>query len=224
MESRTPDMDTNAERRRRERPVWGLALAVSLGLHLLVLLLFPVQSLLIDPAAAAGPRSGDDQAAPGSMQAMNMRVPPSTPIIPPPIPLPVLTDVEPVEFEPEENLEAPAISGEAIGALEAPGLEDGTGEGDGGTSEEGLYRLQAPSPRAMFWPPDPPEMENGSVEVWVFVDAAGRVVADSTQLRPPTRDRDWNRRVIELSAEWVFTPAMKDGKPVASWFPYSVGR
>ncbi len=224
MESRTPDSGSNAERRRRERPVWAWALLASVGIHLLVLLLFPVQSLLVDPSAAAGPRAGDDRAAAGSMQAMNMRTPPSTPIVPPPIPLPVITDVEPVEFEPEQNLEAPAISGETIGELEAPGLADGTGEGDGGTSEAGLYRMEAPSPRAMFWPPDPPEMENDVVEVWVFVDATGRVVADSTQLRPPTRDRDWNRRVIELSAEWVFTPAMKDGQPVAAWFPYSVGR
>lgn len=212
------------ERRRRERPVWMKGLIASIAIHALVLALFPVQSILVDPHAAAGPRAGDDRAAGGSLQAMNIRTPPSTPIVPPPIPLPTVTEVEPVEFEPEPVFEQPALAGEGIGALEAPGLADGTGAGDGGTSDEGLYRMAPPSPRAMFWPPDPPDLENGSVEVWVFVDARGRVVPDSTQLRPPTGDRGWNRRVIELSAEWVFDPAVKDGKPVAAWFPYSVAR
>jgi hypothetical protein len=218
-------LDESAEeRRRRERPLWVKGLIASLILHALILALFPVQSILVDPNAAAGPKAGDDQAAAGSLQAMNIRTPPTTPIIPPPIPLPTVTEVEPVEFEPEPVFEKPSLSGESIGPLEAPGLADGTGEGDGGTSDEGLYRMAPPSPRAMFWPPDPPDLKNGSVEVWVFVDARGRVVADSTQLRPPTRDRGWNRRVIELSAEWVFDPAVKDGKPVAAWFPYSVAR
>ncbi|MEJ2539903.1 MAG: hypothetical protein P8188_08040 [Gemmatimonadota bacterium] len=223
MDPGTPN-ESNAARRRRERPLWVWGLLISLLIHALLLIFFPVQSLLVDSAAAAGPRAGDDQAAAGSMQAMNIRTPPSTPIVPPPLPLPTLTEVEPVEFEPEPVFEKPSISGEGIGPLEAPGLADGAGQGDGGTSDEGLYRMAPPSPRAMFWPPDPPELDDGSVEVWVFVDATGRVVPDSTQLRPPTRDRSWNRRVIELSAEWVFEPAVRDGEPVAAWFPYSVGR
>lgn len=223
MESRHQSQTTNAERRRRERTIWVRALGVSVVVHALVFLLFPVQSILISPFAAAGPRAGDDRAAAGSMQAMTMRTPPSTPIVPPPIPLPT-AEIEPVEFEPEPDFEPPSLAGEGQGSDPGPGLENGMGEGDGGTAEEGLFRMVAPSPRAMFWPPDPPEMENGSVEVWVFVDATGKVVPDSTQLRPPTRDRGWNRRVIELSAEWVFDPAIQDGRPVAAWFPYSVGR
>jgi hypothetical protein len=221
----SPSLNESAEeRRRRERPVWVRGLLVSLAVHALILALFPVQSILVDPHSAAGPRAGDDRAAGGSLQAMNIRTPPATPIVPPPLPLPTVAEVEPVEFEPEPVFEKPALSGEGIGALEAPGLADGTGAGDGGTSDEGLYRMEAPFPQAIFWPPDPPDLDDGSVEVWVFVDARGRVVPDSTQLRPPTRDRGWNRRVIELSAEWVFKPARKDGEPVAAWFPYSVAR
>jgi hypothetical protein len=54
------------------------------------------------------------------------------------------------------------------------------------------------------------------------VDAAGRVVPDSTRLDPPTSDRGFNRRIIQEAAEWVFIPAMKDDEPIAAWFPYSI--
>ncbi|UCC23846.1 MAG: hypothetical protein JSU98_08890 [Gemmatimonadales bacterium] len=185
-------------------------------------LTFPVQSILISPFAAAGPRAGDNRAAAGSMQAMNMRVPPSTPIIPPPIPLPTVTDIEPVEFDPEPVYEPAALSGETLGLEDGPGLEDGTGEGDGGTSDEGLFRVVAPVPRAVMFPnaPDDDRIRGREVEVWVFVDSAGRVVPDSTQLRPPTPNGDYNRRLVRDAAEWSFSPAMRDGQPVASWFNY----
>lgn len=221
MEPRHQNEISNQERRRRERPLWQLALIVSVILHGLLFLTFPVQSVLISPFAAAGPRAGDSRAAQGSMQAMNMRVPPSVPLVPPRIPLPTLTDMEPVQFE-EVQFEPAAISGETMGLDVGPGLETGTGQGDGGNSEEGLFRLIAPIPRAVMFPnpPDDDRIRGREVEVWVFVDAAGRVVADSTQLRPPTPNRDYNRRLIRDAAEWSFTPAMRDGSPVATWFNY----
>ena len=58
--------------------------------------------------------------------------------------------------------------------------------------------------------------------MWVFVDAAGKVVADSTRLNPPTSDRGFNRRLIDEAAEWVFNPATRNGQPVAAWFPYTI--
>jgi hypothetical protein len=48
------------------------------------------------------------------------------------------------------------------------------------------------------------------------------VVADSTRLDPPTRDRGFNRQLIREAAEWVFRPAIDQGRPVASWFPYRI--
>jgi hypothetical protein len=27
---------------------------------------------------------------------------------------------------------------------------------------------------------------------------------------------------MEEAAEWVFNPAMKEGEPVAAWFPYTI--
>jgi hypothetical protein len=74
----------------------------------------------------------------------------------------------------------------------------------------------------MIMPPANRSLRGRQVEVWVFVDEAGRVVADSTRLRPPTPDRDFNRRLIEEAAEWVFDPARQHGRPVAAWFPYTI--
>jgi hypothetical protein len=54
------------------------------------------------------------------------------------------------------------------------------------------------------------------------VDERGRVVADSTQLRPPTTDGDFNARILREAAEWVFEPGKEGGEPVAAWFPYSI--
>lgn len=222
MEPRHPHEASNHERRRRERPTWRRAMGVSLLLHGLLFLTFPVQSVLISPDAAAGPRAGDPRAAAGSMQAMNMRVPPSIPIVPPRIPLPTVTEMEPVEFQ-EVTFEPAAISGETLGLEMGPGLENGTGAGDGGNSEEGLFRLVAPVPRSVMIPnpPDDDRIRGREVEVWVFVDATGRVLPDSTQLRPPTSNRDYNRRLVRDAAEWSFSPAMREGKPVASWFNYT---
>lgn len=222
MEPRHPHEMDNRARRRRERPLWRLALAASAALHALVFLLFPVQSVLISPFAAAGPRAGDDQAAPGSMQAMNLSVPPARPVIPPPLPLPTVTDLEPVDFEPEPFVEPSTLSGDAMSLDLTAGLEAGTGQGDGGQSDEGLRRLVPPSPRGMIIPPASRRARGEEVEVWVFVDARGRVVPDSTQLRPPSPDRDWNRRVIREASEWRFDPARKAGEPVASWFNYRI--
>ena len=71
-------------------------------------------------------------------------------------------------------------------------------------------------------PPTNERLKGTQIQVWVFVDERGRVVADSTRLRPPTRDRGYNRRLIDEAAEWVFEPAQQDGQPVASWFPYTI--
>lgn len=222
MESRPFHESSNADRRRRERPLWRRALWASVFLHAFVFVSFPVRSVLVSPFAAAGPRAGDNRAAAGSMQAMNMRVPPSVPLVPPRIPLPALTEMEPVQFE-EVTFAPAAISGETLGLEAGPGLDNGTGEGDGGDADEGFFRLVAPIPRSVMIPnpPDDNRIRGREVEVWVFVDASGRVVADSTQLRPPTANRDYNRRLVRDAAEWAFTPATREGRPVGSWFNYS---
>lgn len=222
-DSKPHPVDLGVEaRRREERKVWRNALVASLVVHALVFLLWGSNAVPLSPFAAAGPRSGDDRAAAGSMQAMNVRTPPSRPIVPPPVPVPTLEDVEPVEFDEEPSMEEPSIAGVGLQGLEGPGLEDGTGEGDGGDAAEGLNRLTPPTPRGMIIPPMSDELKGSEVQVWVFVNEAGRVVPDSTRLNPPTSDRKFNERLIEEAAEWVFIPARKAGQPVATWFPYTI--
>lgn len=213
---------TNEQRRRRERPVWRWGLGASVALHAVILLWFPARSVLIPPTAAAGPRAGDELAAAGGMQTVTLRTPPTRPVIPPPIPLPTLTDIEPVEFEPETTLEPATIQGDFPGPEAGPGQENGTGEGDGGDAAEGRFRAEPPVPRAVMFPsaPDDDGIRGEEVEVWVFVDDRGRVVPDSTRLRPPTSNRDYNRRLVRDAAEWAFDPATREGQPVASWFNY----
>lgn len=210
------------DRRRRERTVWRTGLLLSVLLHLLIFVGWRGSVIPLSPFAAAGPRAGDNRAARGSMQALNMSVPPSRPIIRPPRPLAVAVELEPVEFEDSEVLDPASVLGDAPGSREGAGLETGTGAGDGGNAEEGFFRLQPPSPRGMIIPPANRELKGTTVEVWVFVDEQGRVVPDSTRLSPPTRDRSFNERLIREAAEWVFRPAIQGGKPVASWFPYQI--
>ena len=64
---------------------------------------------------------------------------------------------------------------------------------DGGTAEEGLFRVVPPSPRGIIMPPSNDNVRGQTIQVWVFVDERGRVVADSTQLRPPTSDGDFSQ-------------------------------
>jgi hypothetical protein len=130
--------------------------------------------------------------------------------------------VEPVEINLEPQVDVAALIGDGPGLEEGPGIEGGTGRGDGGTGDSGRFTVIPPSPRGMIIPPTNRRLRGSSVEVWVFVNAAGRVVPDSTRLNPPTSDRSFNRRLMEEAAEWVFNPATREGRPVAAWFPYTI--
>jgi hypothetical protein len=219
---------SNEERRTRERKVWRTAFAASVVFHVLLVLFWQSEALMISPFAAAGPRTGDMLAAGGSMEAMQIRTPPPMPIIPPEVPLPEINPPDPVDFEPEIEVEHDIVADEigtaqdSEGATEGPGREDGEGGGDGGTAAEGLYRMSPPSPRGMIMPPSNRSLRGREVEVWVFVDERGRVDPDSTRLRPPTADGDFNRRLIREAAQWVFEPARRGGTAVAAWFPYTI--
>lgn len=213
--------------------MWA-GLGASLLLHLLVLLFFAGESVPASPFAAAGERRGSDRAAAGGgMEAVELAPPRSElPVPPPPVPVPaaVTETVEPPEPEVmmedipaialAQGLAAPGEPGPVIG----PGLRNGDGEGDGGTEEEGLFRVVPPRPRGLILPPgDRPRAVRGQeVEVWVFVTAGGRVVPDSTRLRPPTGDRRFDRRLRDHASGWVFEAARRDGRAVPEWFRYTI--
>lgn len=211
-----------ASRRRRERSVWRRGLAVSLLLHLAVLIVWRGPVVPPEPSSAAGPDRGDPRAAAGAMQAMNIRAAQVTPVVPPPVPVAVDVVVEPVTFEDAQPTDPAELIGDRPGLDEAPGVEAGTGGGNRGDAAAGADAWSPPSPRGMILPPTNRQLRGTEVEVWVFVDAAGRVVADSTRLEPPTRDRDFNRRLVREAAEWVFRPATRGGVAVAAWFPYRI--
>ncbi|MCG6956704.1 MAG: hypothetical protein LJF04_12010 [Gemmatimonadetes bacterium] len=153
---------------------------------------------------------------------MNIRTPQPARIIPPPKPIEVQIQVQPVEFDEVAQIDPASVIGQAPGTGEGLGKAGGTGKGDGGNADEGYYRLEPPMPRGMIIPPSNKSLKGTKVEVWVFVDEKGKVVADSTRLNPPTKDKGFNQRLIREAAEWVFRPATKGGQPVASWFPYTI--
>jgi hypothetical protein len=199
-----------------------MALAASLALHVVMVFAWRVAPSPPVRASAAGPERGDPRAAAGAMQALNLRASPAAPVVPPPVPVAVEVTVETVQIDDERRIDAADVLGDRPGLDVAPGVRDGTGGGDRGLAESGADGVQPPSPRGMIIPPTNRDLRGTEVEVWVFVDVAGRVVPDSTRLEPPTRDRDFNRRLIREAAEWVFRPATRGGIPVAAWFPYRI--
>ena len=154
---------------------------------------------------------------------MNIRVPPPRVLVRPQVPLLTLDPITPLELEEQQQqqIETSSILGDRPG-VDGPGLPNADGRGDGGTAETGRFRSIPPSPRGIILPPSNSNVRGQRIEVWVFVDERGRVVADSTQLRPPTSDGNFNARIIREAAEWVFEPGRQGGRPVASWFPYSI--
>lgn len=211
------------QRRASQNWVFRAALAVSLILHVILFFAWRVVPLPRSPLSAAGPRSGDFRAAGGGMQSVNLRVAAPRAITPPRVPVITFDDVDPVVFDVRPEIDLSVVGGEAPGIGDGlPGIEGGTGRGDGGTGQEGYFDLIPPSPRGLIVPPDHDALKGKTVDVWVFVDATGRVVADSTRLDPPTSDRGLNRRLISEAAEWVFNPAKRQNEAVAAWFPYSI--
>lgn len=225
------------QRHRDEHSSYTRALRVGLVVsvlgHVALFLVFGGQSLPSSPFAAAGERNADPRAAQGGgLEALELRTPDLVPVPPEPIPVPVVELAQEEQPEPEVTLEeVPAIAlaeGLALPGDPGPdieqGLPDGVGAGDGGTAEEGLFRVVPPRPRGLTLPPGdrPSDVRGKEVEVWVYVSAAGRVVPDSTRLMPTTGDRRFDRRLRSHAAEWVFEAAKRDGRSVGEWFRYTL--
>lgn len=222
------------EEERRHTRAWRAGLAASVVLHLLIALVFGSSEPLPDsPFAAAGERRGSELAARGGgMQALELATPTEEPPAPPPpVPVPDAAEDTPPPEEQEMVVDVPAIAlAEGFGPVgetgpdAGPGLALGEGEGDGGTEAEGRFRVVPPRPRGLILPPaDRPSAVRGQeIEIWVYVSAAGRVVPDSTLLRPPTGDRRFDRRLRDHASGWVFEAARRDGRAVGEWFRYTI--
>lgn len=216
------------QRMRRERKVWRVALLLSLLIHLILLIFFQRTQERLTPYAAAGPGSGDPVAAPGggAMRAVVLR--PPVPIVVPPRPETPI--VEPIEIE--EPLEEPVLSladlelpqpgeGTREGPESGEGLPGGEGRGDRGNAMSGLRRLIPPTPRGVIMAPlnRPASVRGREVTVWVFINQAGAV--DSVRLDPPTPDSGYNQSLMREARDWVFEPAERAGRAVATWYSYT---
>lgn len=231
----SPYRRTDELKARHKRVLRG-GILVSLLLHLLVLFSFRTEGVPRSPFAAAGPRAGDDRAAPagGGLQALNLRTvqPREAVSVRPPEPIPAPEVTIEIEERPAEPAAPPLDFGklERVGATpgkeQGPtgGIEGGEGRGDGGSEAEGRFRVVPPAPRGLILPPaDRPRRVRGKeVTVWVFVTEKGAVVPDSTRLLPSTGDSNFDERLKRQAAEWIFEPAKKSGKPVAEWFRYMI--
>ena len=207
-------------RRRKDRRIWRNALLASLLFHFLVFVASSRRPIPTLPATAAGPNAADIRAASGGMQAMSISIPPPRPLTPPAIPIPTEIEVEAVDLDTEVDFDLAALLGEPA-TPGPPGLEE-DGAGDGGVASEGLGGFIPPGPLHQVMPPSHKDLKKGSVTVWMFVDETGRVVADSTYLDPPTRNRKLNRQLIREAADCRFRPATRNGTPVAAWSSYTI--
>jgi periplasmic protein TonB len=106
--------------------------------------------------------------------------------------------------------------GGGVGVGYGPGVGDGRGGGTGG----GVYRIGGgvSAPRAIY-EPDPEYSEEarqakyqGSVMLWAVIDAEGRP-RELRIARPLGMGLD--EKATEAVSRWRFTPALKDGRPVA---------
>ena len=161
------------QRRERQRKIWWRAVGVSLLAHALLFLMFNGAHIPDSPFAAAGPRAGDNRAAQGTMEALALSTRPPAPIVRPQVPLPTVNPVDPIEFDPEIESDLGSMMGDQAGLDAPPGLPTGDGAGDGGTAEEGRFRVTPPTPRGMILPPTNDNLKGRTVEVWVFVDERG---------------------------------------------------
>jgi len=205
------------QRVRRERQVWCLGLLLSVLLHLVVVLLS--NTVVELGRSAAGPARGSALAAPGEDAMAAVVLPPRTEIWIPPRPeVPLIEEVE-VEVPFPEMAES-WIDLRPPEQRVDPGVRGGEGSGAGGDANEG-NRQAVPIPRGIIMAPlDRPRSVRGhEVTVHVLVNAAGAV--ESVYLDPPTPDAGYNEALLREARDWVFAPAIRQGRPVAMWTSYT---
>lgn len=206
-------------------------LLASVLFHVILFLIFGGRGTPPVPFSAAGPRAGDDRAAAaggGAVQSVQLREvrPQEVPRPEIPLPMPVEFEVDPIEseIEPVAFSDLEGMLGDQRGPEQGAGIEGGEGRGDGGTASEGRFRVIPPSPRGMILPPSnrPRSVRGKEITIYVFVTERGRVVPDSTLLRPASGDRSFDEELRRQAAEWVFEPARRGGQRIAEWFRYTV--
>lgn len=219
-----------AELNRHHRRITAWSLLASVVLHLLVILLFGKWDPRLTADAAAGRRTGDDRpaAASGGLLALQIRTE-QTAIVRPPAPVVAPEFVVEVD-EPPPTIEISALGQDGLAGIEvgpsdgAGSGDTGAGTGDGGDADDGRLVVLPPSPRSLMTAPmgRPSGLRGREIQVAVFVDETGRVVADSTRLIPPSGNASYDEELRRRAAQWSFEPATRGGRAVAAWFEYTL--
>jgi len=214
------------DRTYRRALLWGLLL--SAGFHVAVLLAWRAELSPYATTVAAGPRAGDPSAAAGGgvMQAVRF-APPREIVVPPPptaVPELVMPDVA-VQLRQVRQVSIRTVdlrgSLAGSGSARGPGLEAAGGRGDGGADPEGYHRLTAPEVRSIYPEWDPPESVRG-MEVTVRVLVAWWGEPLDVELRPPTPDSRFNKRLARNALRMDYEPAHdRLGRPVTAWAEFT---
>lgn len=215
-------------RRRGFRRLLVRALAVSVLLHVAVLLLWRVQppspsGTGASAGAAPSPSLPPDEAmrvmeiAPPSAEAdiekesgraVAARLPEAgVPVVRAPVPTPSAMSLE-------------RVSGAAAGSsrLTLAAGDEMTSSGGGDTGSPGEPgRISPPVPRSLLpqWEP-PAEVRGSRVTVMVEVGRDGKPTG-KVRLEPPTENEDFNRRLRETLTSLRYSPGTRAGEPVVAW-------
>ena len=209
-------------RQSQDKLTWRKGFVYSVLLHLIVIIGWNGDVIPQTMLTASGSRSSSGSAVTGSLQVIILRTLPSLGIIQPPRPVEVEIGMQPVEwkdqFEQELGKGFKAVSPFAL----EPAGDTNTGAGDEGNAERGVDRLRPASPIRLTLPLAVSDLRGTQLKVRVFVDEKGRVVPDSTRLDPPSQNRLYEQLLIGEATEWTFRPGSFRGRPVSSWFFYTL--
>ena len=144
----------------------------------------------------------------------NTRVRPVVPIV-------ELELVPPIQFEITDDNEVSSLIGD-ISPDWARGLSNANLSIGDSYSGDGSDLKSPPLPRSIVIPQILAGQGLGEIQIDVFVDESGRVVSDSTRIFSPNASSSVQSQLFDKASEWVFDPARIAGKPVGSWFSYTI--
>ena len=190
---------------------------MSVAVHFLLFFIWKITAIPISSSMPLGAEQSEGAVDEGSLRALSIWVPPKLPVSPSPIPIPSQIDIRETKLPQITEREAVSALGKSPSLDKPLGLRDGFG-----TTYQGTSDWMPATPRDMIIPSNKHDLNGKEIQVWVFVDESGGVIPDSTYIDPVPENEDFNRRLIRQAAEWLFRPATRDGKPVASWFTYRI--
>jgi len=171
--------------------------------------------------ADQGAESSDDRSRLSMMQVVRIQPLVQNQVVRPMVPRIVLEVLPVLEIEviPSIEVSSPLLDGLGDAKERLLVTIPTVGSQDSGI---GSALTTPPLPRGIVVPQFMEGLDVEEIEIGVFVDEGGRVVADSTRVISPTTSSSFNSQLIEQATEWIFDPATRAGKAVSSWFFYTI--